>query len=128
MPLVISEPDADELERLVPGLGRVLHACVLDGASVGGYIFLPFTEVEARGFWLDKVLPAVKGGCRIVLVAAVDGEVVGTVQLDYDTPPNQPHRAEVRKLLVHPKARRKGVARARRWPSSSAHAILAAAC
>ena len=110
MPLVISEPDVNELSRLVSDLGHILHACVLDGASVG-YI-LPFTEEEAEAFWRDKVLPAVEGGCRIVLVAAMDGEVVGTVQLDYDTPPNQPHRAEVKKLLVHPKARRNGIARA----------------
>jgi ribosomal protein S18 acetylase RimI-like enzyme len=37
--------------------------------------------------------------------------VVGSVQLDYDTPPNQPHRADVRKLLVHPRSRRQGIAR-----------------
>ena len=46
MPLVISEPDVNELSRLVSDLGHILHACVLDGASVG-YI-LPFTEEEAE--------------------------------------------------------------------------------
>jgi GNAT superfamily N-acetyltransferase len=110
MTLEIRELDAARLEASTAALARVLHACVMDGASVG-YI-LPFTEEEAEGFWRGKVLPAVEGGCRIVLVAAIDGEVVGTVQLDYDTPPNQPHRAEVKKLLVHPEARRKGIARA----------------
>jgi ribosomal protein S18 acetylase RimI-like enzyme len=46
------------------------------------------------------------------LVARRDDEIVGTVQLDLATPPNQPHRGEIRKLLVHPSARRAGIARA----------------
>jgi GNAT superfamily N-acetyltransferase len=47
-----------------------------------------------------------------VLVARLDGRIVGTVQLDPAWAPNQPHRAEVLKLLVHPDARRRGIARA----------------
>jgi GNAT superfamily N-acetyltransferase len=47
-----------------------------------------------------------------VLVARVDGGIAGTVQLDFPWPPNQPHRADVGKLLVHPNARRRGIARA----------------
>ncbi len=46
------------------------------------------------------------------MVARKDGRIAGSVQLDYDTPPNQPHRAEVRKLLVHPDFRRRGIAKA----------------
>jgi GNAT superfamily N-acetyltransferase len=46
-----------------------------------------------------------------VLIARLDGITAGTVQLDYDTPGNQLHRAEVRKLLVHPQFRRRGIAK-----------------
>jgi ribosomal protein S18 acetylase RimI-like enzyme len=90
-------------------LGALMHACVQHGASVG-YV-LPFSAADGAAFWLDQVRPAVQAGGRLLLVAQQAGEVVGTVQLDYDTPPNQPHRAEVRKLLVHPEFRRRGIAR-----------------
>jgi ribosomal protein S18 acetylase RimI-like enzyme len=91
-------------------LAELLHACVLDGASIG-YI-LPFSVAEAEGFWRDKVLPAVNAGSRLVLVAREGTRIAGTVQLDWDTPPNQPHRAEVRKLMIHPDYRRRGIGRA----------------
>ena len=100
---------ADFTEEL-PGLTALLHACVMDGASIG--FILPFTQTDAERFWSDKVFPAVAQGTRIVLIARFDGETGGTVQLDYDTPGNQVHRAEVRKLLVHPKLRRRGLAKA----------------
>lgn len=96
----------EDLERL----GEVLHACVHAGASVS--FVLPFSREEARAFWQEQVLPAVEAGKRRVVLARVAGEIVGTVQLDLATPPNQPHRAEVKKLLVHPEARRRGIARA----------------
>src|SRR5690606_40922191 len=76
-----------------------------------GFI-LPHPPAQAEAFWSAKVLPAMREGTRTVLVARRDGRIVGTVQLDCDTPPNQPHRAEVRKLLVHPLHRRGGIGRA----------------
>ncbi|HEX3744027.1 MAG TPA: GNAT family N-acetyltransferase [Bryobacteraceae bacterium] len=91
-------------------LAGVLHAVVHAGASVS--FVLPFSHDDARVFWRDKVLPGARERNRIVLVARDAGEIVGTVQLILDTPPNQPHRAEVVKLLVHPKVRRRGLARA----------------
>jgi len=91
-------------------LAVVLHDCVHAGASVS--FIVPFTIEDALSFWLQKVLPAVKAGDRIVLVARQNGVIVGTVQLLLDMPPNQAHRAEVAKLLVHPGARRCGIARA----------------
>ena len=63
-------------------------------------------------FWQAKVLPAVADGTLALWVARQDGRVAGSVQLDCDTPPNQPHRAEVRKLLVRVDFRRRGIARA----------------
>ena len=105
----ISPFTADDLAGHVRDLGALLHACVHDGASIG--FVLPFTMDDGKAFWSDKVLPAVRDRTRVLLVARARGRIVGTVQLDYDTMPNQRHRAEVRKLLVHPDARRRGVAR-----------------
>jgi ribosomal protein S18 acetylase RimI-like enzyme len=53
----------------------------------------------------------VRDGRRLLLVAWAHERIAGSVQLDYDTPANQPHRAEIRKLLVHPAFRRQGIAR-----------------
>ena len=91
-------------------LGTLLHACVHAGASVN--FVLPYSLREAEAFWVEKVLPGVGRGGLVLLVAKQGGELVGTVQLDVETPPNQAHRAEVRKLLVHPDRRRQGLARA----------------
>jgi ribosomal protein S18 acetylase RimI-like enzyme len=100
----------EDLEHDLEELGALLHDCVRAGASVS--FVLPFSTEEAVAFWRDQVLPAALRGTRRVLVARIDGVIAGTVQLDLDTPPNQPHRAEVKKLLVHPRARRRGAGRA----------------
>lgn len=102
--------DADELERHLDELGELLLACVRDGASIG--FVLPFDAADGAAWWRDKVLPALRRGGLHLLVARRGGRIVGTVQLDCDTPPNQPHRAEVRKMMVHPGHRRQGLARA----------------
>jgi GNAT superfamily N-acetyltransferase len=88
----------------------VLHAVVHGGAGVS--FVVPFAIEDARAFWIEAVLPGVMARRRRVLVARLDGRIVGTVQLDPAWAPNQPHRAEVLKLLVHPDARRRGIARA----------------
>lgn len=100
---------ASDLERDVDGLGMLLLACVHAGAGVS--FVLPFTASEAERFWKMKVLPQLRDGTGHLLVTRVAGRIAGCVQLDCDTPPNQPHRAEVRKLLVHPDFRRRGIAR-----------------
>ena len=100
--------DAGALESRLPDFASLLHACVHDGASVG--FVLPFPEADADMFW-QGVMGALRGGRRLLLAIEVDGGLAGTVQLDWDTPANQPHRAEVRKLLVHPAFRRRGLAR-----------------
>lgn len=91
-------------------LSEVLHAVVHDGAGVS--FVVPFSLDEARAFWEERVISGVLAGTRRVLVARQEGRIVGTVQLEFPWPPNQPHRAEVTKLLVHPAARRRGIARA----------------
>jgi GNAT superfamily N-acetyltransferase len=112
---------ATRIERWLPAAGsaemaadldmlaEVLHAVVHAGAGVS--FVVPFSAAEARAFWVEKVLPGVAAGTRHVLVARQPGRIVGTVQIDCATPPNQPHRADVLKLLVHPSARRRGIAR-----------------
>ncbi len=105
----IAPLSADDLALRLAEFGALLKACVEDGASIG--FVLPFAAEEARAYWRDKVLPGLRSGGLILLAAEQAGRVVGTVQLDHDTFPNQRHRAELRKLLVHPDFRRRGIAR-----------------
>ncbi|MBA8876922.1 GNAT family N-acetyltransferase [Phyllobacterium myrsinacearum] len=102
--------DANDIENHIEALGALLHACVHDGASIG--FVLPFSRRESEDFWSRNVLPAIREGRRRLLVIRKNGCIAGTGQLDFDTPPNQPHRAEIRKLMVHPDFRRQGIARA----------------
>ena len=101
---------SESLEQDLRMLSDVLHAVVHVGAGVS--FVVPFSEKAARAFWVDRVLPGVRDGSRRVLLARQHDRIVGTVQLEFPWPPNQPHRAEVAKLLVHPDARRLGIARA----------------
>jgi len=100
----------DSFEEKLPALTALLHDCVQAGASVN--FVMPFPPEEAQAFWRNKVEAPLKAGRQALWIAQGAGRVLGSVQLDLDTPPNQPHRAEVRKLLVHPDARRRGVGRA----------------
>src|SRR5262245_5584124 len=106
----ISVLSVEDLVRRTAELRALLVACVHDGASIG--FVLPFGEQEAGAFWTRKVLPGVRDGTRVLLAAEENGTIVGTVQLGHDTPANQPHRADVNKLMVHPDFRRRGIARA----------------
>ena len=108
--ITISPLSGMEARDHVAELGALLHACVYNGASIG--FVLPFSASDSEAYWRSKVLPRVQDGVVILLIARMDDRIVGSVQLDHDTPPNQPHRAEVRKLLVHPDCRRQGIAKA----------------
>lgn len=109
MPALLRSFTPADIHARLPELGALLQDCVRDGASIG--FVLPFDVAASQAFWTDNVLPAVARGVRLLLVAEVDGRVAGAVQLDWDTNPNQAHRAEVRKLLVAPAYRRHGIAR-----------------
>lgn len=107
--VVIERLDAAAAASAEVPLARILAACVNDGAAVS---FLPPLSLErARAFW-KGVAGGVARGERILLAAWLDGTMAGTVQVDLAMPPNQPHRADVAKMLVHPEARRHGIARA----------------
>ena len=101
--------DPDSFAKAVDRLAEILESCVREGASVG--FVLPFARDEARGYWREKVAPPLIAGSRIVLAATVEGEIVGTAQLDLDGMPSKRHHAEVSKVLVEPRFRRAGVAR-----------------
>ena len=89
-------------------LAALLIDCVEGGASVS--FMLPLTSERAQAFW-RRVAAGVHNGERALLVAEdVQGVIVGTVQLVLDLPENQPHRADVAKMLVHRSARRQGLA------------------
>lgn len=103
---IIEIPPAGYAAR-IDGLTQVLHACVHAGASVN--FILPFPEPEARAFWTGKVARAMEGGRRRLWISEMDGRVAGCVMLDRDLAPNQAHRAEVTKLLVHPDFRGRGL-------------------
>ena len=90
-------------------LADVLADCVAGGASVS--FMAPFPSAQALAFF-RKVEGSVAKGDTVLLVASLKGKIVGTVQLGLDTPPNQPHRADIKKLLVHRRARRHGLAKA----------------
>ena len=93
-------------EREIEGLADVLIDCVEGGASVS--FMLPLTRERAIAFW-RRVADGVIAGDRALIIAE-DGEgVCGTVQLLLAQPENQPHRADLAKMLVHRRARRNGI-------------------
>lgn len=99
----------DDILLNINQLADVLINCVEGGASVS--FMLPFYRDSALAFW-QRMAASVGAGERLVVVAEQAQRIVGTVQLIIDQPDNQPHRADVAKLLVHDDARRFGVARA----------------
>jgi GNAT superfamily N-acetyltransferase len=102
---VLSRPPASSD---LDGLAELLADVVNGGASVS--FMLPFSVADARAWWqttTDRLDPR-----AVVLVARDEDGIAGTVQMHPAWPPNQPHRADIAKLLVHPRARRHGVGRA----------------
>lgn len=96
-----------ELDAQLDGLAGVLADCVAGGASVS--YMAPFSHADARAAF-EAMASEADAGRRLLLGAFAEGELVGTVQVVFALPPNQPHRAEISKLLVHRSARRCGIA------------------
>jgi GNAT superfamily N-acetyltransferase len=86
-------------------LADVLIDCVDGGASVS--FMLPMTRAKALAFWRE-VAAGVARGERALMVAEDAQGIAGTVQVILAQPENQPHRADVAKMLVHRRARRQG--------------------
>jgi ribosomal protein S18 acetylase RimI-like enzyme len=106
----ITELDPHAIEGQISALAQIMADSVNMGGSIG--YMAPMSGTEAARFWYNIVMPEAAQGKRIVFAAQRGGAVVGTVQLITATPPNQPHRAEIAKMMVAPNARRLGVGRA----------------
>ena len=90
----------------VDALADLLVDSVDDGASVG--FMHPLEKAKAVAFW-RRVAEGVAAGERALLIAEDESGIVGTVHLMLALPENQPHRADLTKMLVHPRARRRGL-------------------
>jgi acetyltransferase len=100
---------ADEAKRLVPKLTVLLQDSVNNGAAMG--FLAPLSVEESQEYW-QGVAQAVTTPYRVLLVAFEGDEIVGSTQLELASRANGLHRAEVMKVLVHTKHRRKGIGRA----------------
>lgn len=100
---------ATQAQQQLNDLSALLQACVAEGASVG------FTDAAdqqvIRHFWQQRI-PALAAGESQLFVARQQETLLGTVMINFSAMPNGRHRAEIGKLLVHPQARRQGIARA----------------
>lgn len=93
-------------EAEIEGLADVLMDVVEGGASVS--FMHPFPRDKAIAFWRG-VAKGVAAGERAIVIAEDEHGVCGTAQLILALPENQPHRADLAKMLVHRRARRRGI-------------------
>ena len=107
-PIEIRRLTAPEVRAELDGLAAVLVDCVEGGASVG--YLAPFTHEEARDVY-EAYADEVERGSRLLLAAFSERALVGTVQVVFAPHPNQPHRADVARMLVRRSARRRGIGR-----------------
>jgi GNAT superfamily N-acetyltransferase len=105
--MIIRELTVSEYDAAVPRLAGILVDAVDSGAGVT--FMHPLAQDVAEAFWL-KQKPDVAAGQTTIFIAEQDGVITGTVMLQKVWPPNQPHRCEVAKLLVHRDFRRQGLA------------------
>jgi GNAT superfamily N-acetyltransferase len=105
-PIIIERVGKDVGREDLNGLVDLLFDAIDDNAGVS---FMPgLTRREAEAWWIDVVAPP-----RAIVLVARDGDgLVGTVQIQPSWAPNQPHRGDVAKLIVHRRARRRGIGRA----------------
>ena len=104
--LQIAAVDGGRARSLVSALADILIDCVERGASVS--FMSPLSRDTAEAFWTDVAF-GVERGERLLLVATLGDRPVGTVQVVLAQEENQPHRADVAKMLVHGAARKRGI-------------------
>lgn len=108
--MLIETMDGASLRAEIDALSQMLHLAVADGANIG--FVKPFTQDDAAHFWQTQIVPLVERSQSIMFAARVEGAIVGTVQLGLPVMPNQQHKADVAKMMVHPGFRRRGIAAA----------------
>jgi GNAT superfamily N-acetyltransferase len=121
-PAFVRSLSPQEAQERIGALSDILIDCVDGGASVS--FMSPLSRDKADAFW-RSVADGVAAGERILLVAqdSPGGEIVGTVQVVLRQPENQPHRADIAKMLVHRRARKQGIGAAlMRAAEEAAHA------
>ncbi len=106
MTLTLQRLDGPAFHAAIADLAMILADAVAGGASVG--FLLPFSPDDAASWW-RSLADDVARGTVLVIVARLDGRLVGTAQLRLAQLPNARHRAEVAKVLVHRSARRQGI-------------------
>ena len=106
--IIIRPLSSHEAHARAPALAGILIDCVEGGASVS--FMTPLSQQKAQAFW-HAVADGIAEADRSLLVAedSSTGSLVGTVQLVLGQPENQPHRADIAKMLVHRAARKQGI-------------------
>ncbi|WP_159711222.1 GNAT family N-acetyltransferase [Geminicoccus flavidas] len=100
--------EAEEAAARLDELTEILADAVASGASVN--FLAGFSRRDGRAFWQSQ-LPGFAGGSKQLIVAEDGSGLVGTVMLMFAHQPNAPHRGEIGKMLVHSRARRRGIGR-----------------
>lgn len=101
--------NSDKLKTMLNGLCELVVDAVENGASIG--FLSPLSMSQVAPYWLDDVSPMLQSGATQLFVAREGKAVLGCVQLQFVSAANQPHRCEIAKLIVHTKARRRGIAK-----------------
>ena len=101
--------NAVEARVALPKLFALLKDSVDTGASIG--FILPLSEEEGMAYW-NKRIAALEAGESVLLIAEIEGQIVGTGQLAIESRANGRHRAEVQKVLTHSEFRRRGIGKA----------------
>lgn len=104
---VIRTLSGEEARTAVPALADLLIDCVHGGAGVS--FMAPLSQPRAAAFWSGIAEGVAAGQRRLLVAEAPDGALLGTVQLVLAQPENQPHRADLAKMLVASRARRQGI-------------------
>src|SRR5687768_4329114 len=106
--------DAIRIRRLetlgaheIEGLSDVLIDCVEGGGSVS--FMLPMSRAKAEAFWRTTAACVARGERLVFAAEDAAGTIVGTVQIILAQPENQPHRGDLAKMLVHRRARKRGI-------------------